>query len=131
MSGEVPRDMAGVQNRLGQLLFASKLNLDAELFVKLNSFIDMAETIDRVVPKDCTDVRNNQGYKKLIGHKKIDAFNIIQSQMPLERGNAGDFSKASLEWRIDAGYKAAIKQGIAAPKAVSEMVAKIKASRQN
>jgi NTE family protein len=68
--GVVPRDMAGVMNRLSQLLFASKLELDAELFVRLNSIIDLALEIDRAVPADCVAVRNNPGYKKLIGHKK-------------------------------------------------------------
>jgi NTE family protein len=131
MNGEVPRDMAAVRNRLGRLLFASKLNLDAELFVKLNSFIDLALEIDRVVPADCTPVRNNPGYKRLISHKKIDAFSIIQSKMPLERGNAGDFSKTSLEWRIKAGYDDAIRQGIGKPRPVEEMVKKIKARSPN
>lgn len=131
MSGDVPRNMASVQNRLGQLIFASKLNLDAALFVKLNSFIDLALEIDRAVPADCAAVRNNAGYRNLISHKKIDAFNIIQSKMPPERGNAGDFSKASLDWRINAGYQAAIKQGIGRPKPVGEMVEQIKARGQN
>jgi NTE family protein len=123
--GAVPRDMAGVMNRLSQLLFASKLELDAELFVRLNSFIDLALEIDRAVPADCVAVRNSPGYKKLIGHKKIDAFNIIRSKMPLERGNAGDFSKASLDWRIAAGYKDAMAQGIGKPKPVSTMIAQL------
>jgi hypothetical protein len=74
-------------------------------------------------------VRNNPGYKRLIGHKKIDAFNIIRSKMPLERGNTGDFSKASLDWRIAAGYKDAAAQGIGTPKPVGTMVAQLKASQ--
>jgi NTE family protein len=126
-SGAVPRDMPGVMNRLSQLLFASKLDLDTDLFVKLNSFIDLALEIDRAVPADCGAIRNNPGYKTLIGHKKIDAFNIIRSEMPLERGNAGDFSKASLDWRIAAGYKDATAQGIGTPKPVSTIVAQLKA----
>jgi NTE family protein len=128
MAGEVPSGMANVQNRLGQLLFASKLKLDAELFVKLNSFIDLASAINRVVPEDSA-LRNDDGYKQLISHKKIDAFNIIQSKMPVERANAGDFSKASLEWRIEAGYQDAIAQGIGGPKPVSVMTSEIKAKR--
>ena len=127
MNGEISRDLAAVQNRLAQLIFASKLNLDAELFVKLNSFIDLAALIDQAIPRDCAEIRNNTGYQELIGHKKIDAFNIIRAKMPAKRGNAGDFSKASIDWRIKAGYEDAIEQGIGKPKPVGEMVEKIKA----
>ena len=118
-------------NRLSQLLFASKLDLDANLFVKFNSFIDLALTIDRAVPADCSAVRDDPGYKKLMSHKKIDAFNIIQSKMPPERGSAGDFSKTSLDWRIAAGYNDAVAQGIGKPKPVSTMVAQLKAKSQH
>jgi NTE family protein len=129
--GPVPRDMAGVINRLSQLLFASKLDLDANLFVKFNSFIDLALAIDRAVPADCSAVRDDPGYKKLMSHKKIDAFNIIQSKMPPERGSAGDFSKGSLDWRIAAGYNDAVAQGIGKPKPVNAMVAQLKAKSQH
>jgi NTE family protein len=129
--GAVPRDLAGVMNRLSQLLFASKLDLDANLFMKFNSFIDLALAIDRFVPADCSAVRDDPGYKKLMSHKKIDAFNIIRSEMPPERGSAGDFSKASLDWRIAAGYNDAVAQGIGKPKPVNAMVAQLKAKSQH
>jgi NTE family protein len=112
MHGPIPSDMLGVVNRLSQLLFTSKLSLDTKLFAKFNSFIDLAEEIDRVVPPDSTIIREHPGYKELVGHKKIDAFNIIRSSLPADRSNARDFSKASIEYRIAAGYDDALRQGI-------------------
>jgi NTE family protein len=127
MCGTVPGDMPSVLNRLSQLLFASKLNLDKDLFAKLNSFIDLAEKIDQVIPADCPEIRKHPGYEELVNHRKIDAFNIIRSRITMERGNPGDFSKASIDWRIEAGYKDAIGQGIAEPKPVDMLYAQLAA----
>jgi NTE family protein len=127
MCGAVPRDMPSVLNRMSRLLFASKLDLDKYLFAKINSFIDLAQRIDQFIPADCPAIREHAGYKELVSHKKIDAFNIIRSHVSMERGNPGDFSKASIDWRIEAGYKDALGQGIAEPKPVDTLYAQLAA----
>jgi NTE family protein len=123
MCGAVPRDMPSVLNRLSQLLFASKLDLDKYLFAKINSFIDLAEKIDQIIPADCAAIREHPGYKELVSHRKIDAFNIIRSRISMEFANPGDFSKASIDWRIEAGHKDALRQGIEEPKPVNTQLA--------
>jgi NTE family protein len=119
MRGLVPRDMLGVVNRLSQLLFTSKLSLDTKLFAKINSFIDLVQQIDAFVPPDCTAIREHPGYMELVGHKKIDAFNIIRSSLPQQWSNPSDFSKASIEYRIAAGFDDALSQGIGRYKPVN------------
>jgi hypothetical protein len=41
----------------------------------------------------------------------------VTSHLPAELSNAGDFSRTSIEARIDAGYHDAIRQGIGDPQA--------------
>ncbi|MGA2408955.1 MAG: patatin-like phospholipase family protein [Candidatus Binataceae bacterium] len=119
MKGHIPHDMAGVWNRLSQLMFTSKLNLDTALFGKMNSFIDLMDQIDALATQYQPNLRNHPGYIELRKHQKVDAFNIIQSALPPQWSNAGDFSKAAIEHRIGAGYRAALEHNIGSPKAVT------------
>jgi predicted acylesterase/phospholipase RssA len=107
----LPDNLPDVMNRMVQLQFTNRLKLDEKLFETMNDFVELVERIDKSVdPKD--DIRQEEGYKKLRRHKKIDAASIIRANLPHELTNAGDFSKASIEERIEVGYRDAMEQRI-------------------
>jgi NTE family protein len=107
----VPNDLTGVVNRALQLRYISKLVLDKKLFKKFDSFIDLIQEIDRLLPPT-SPIRESQGYVELSRHRKINAFKVLSCELPAERADAGDFSKSSIEYRIDAGYRDAVKHEI-------------------
>ena len=111
MEAPIPNNMMEVLNRMIQLQYTSRLTLDRKFFNKIDTFIDMIQKIDVTIPKD-SDIRQDEGYRELCSHKKIDAFKVISAKLAHELSNAGDFSKASIEARIEAGYRDAIVQRI-------------------
>src|SRR5262249_52954932 len=114
MQAQVPQDLVDVVNRAAQLYFTSKLTLDKQLFAKFNDFVDLVQTIDRVLQATPTleaqKIREHPGYAELVHHQKIDAFTVITFQADAALALPGDFSKATIEARIEAGYRDAIQQ---------------------
>jgi NTE family protein len=106
----IPDDLADVINRMLQLQYTNRLKLDGKFFEKFNSYIKLVEAIDTLEDGDA--IRQTEGYKDLKKYKKIDAASVIRAHLPPELANAADFSKASIEGRIDAGYRDAIEQKI-------------------
>jgi NTE family protein len=107
----IPDDMADVINRMLQLQYTNRLKLDGKFFEKFNSFIGLVEKIDDTLEED-HPIRQTEGYKELREYKRIDAASVIRAHLPPELSNASDFSRASIEERIDAGYRDAIEQKI-------------------
>jgi NTE family protein len=120
----IPDDMSDVINRMLQLQYTNRLKLDGKFFEKFNSFIGLLEEIDRTLDKD-HPIRKTEGYKELQEYKRIDAASVIRAHLPPELSNASDFSKASIEERIDAGYRDAIEQKIGEYTPAEEEVAKL------
>jgi predicted acylesterase/phospholipase RssA len=120
----IPDDMADVINRMLQLQYTNRLKLDAKFFEKFNSFIGLVEEIDKTLDKE-HPIRKTEGYKELQKYQRIDAASVIRANLPPELSNASDFSKASIEERIDAGYRDAIEQKIGDYTPAEEEVAKL------
>src|SRR6478672_10973767 len=59
-----------------------------------------------------TTSRANPTYGEMRARRKINHFNVVTSSLPAELSNASDFSRSSVEARIQAGYDDAIEQGI-------------------
>ena len=113
MEGPEPTNMAEVSNRLGQLMFASKLRIDQKMFYVVNQTIDFMNKIDKYIPPE---LRKHPEYRNIFGrHKKIDALTVVTAKFAKDRGNAGDFSADTIEYRIKAGYEDAKKQNIGMP----------------
>ena len=113
MSGPVPKDMAEVINRIGQLSAASKLRIDRKLFQTINSLIVFLQKIDPYIPDQ---LRSDPLYRALFAqHKKIDALTVITAHFPEDRSNASDFSHETIESRIKLGYEQAKHQHIGTP----------------
>src|SRR5918995_6614024 len=107
----LPDNLPDVMNRMVQLQFTNRLKLDEWLFETMNEFVELVERIDKSVDPD-DPIRQEEGYKELRKHKKIDAASIIRANLHHELTNAGDFSKASIEERIEVGYRDAMEQKI-------------------
>ncbi len=115
-SGPRPKKMSEVANRFGQLIFASKLEIDRKLFATLNKTIAFIEKIDAYIPPD---LRNEPAYREIFQqHTKIDALTVITANFPAERANAADFSAETIDYRIKAGREDARNQNIGTPQPV-------------
>jgi NTE family protein len=117
-SGPVPTGMAEVRNRAGQLLFASKLKIDRKLFETIDSIIEFLQKIEPHIPDQ---YRNEPAYQQLFAkHKKMDALTVITAHFPQGQADAADFSRATIESRINLGYEQAKRQRIGHPQRWSE-----------
>jgi NTE family protein len=113
MEAAEPTDLQEVSNRLGQLMFASKLRIDRKLFQVINQTLEFIEKINGYIPKE---LHGEAAYRDIFQkHKKIDALTVITAKFATDRGNAGDFSEDTIEYRIKAGYEDAKKQNIGTP----------------
>ena len=107
----IPENMPDVWNRMTQLRYTNRLQLDGTLFKRYNSYIGLIEEIDDSLDED-HPIRQTEGYKQLRKYKRIHAASVIRAHLPPELMRAGDFSRVSIEARIEAGYRDAIKQNI-------------------
>lgn len=114
MVAPIPTDMAGVQERMTQIHYSSRLDLDSSFFDKIGRIVDLAHTADRELPAD-SPVKKDPMYQELLAHRKIDRFYKVTATFAPELGNAADFSPPTIEARIQAGYDDAVKQGIGTP----------------
>jgi NTE family protein len=121
MKAPVPKNMTEVSNRLGQLIFASKLKIDGKLFNIVNRTIAFLEQIKGYIPQNFYDEPGNKDlFKLLFEHKKMDALTVITADFQEDQANAGDFSRDTIESRIKLGYEQAIKQNIRTPQPVEQ-----------
>jgi hypothetical protein len=133
MQAQLPQTLGDVMNRAAQLPFTSKLTLDQQLFAKFNDFVDLVQTINRVLQAiptpEAQQIREHPGYAELVRHQKIDAFTVITFHADARLALPGDFSKASIEARIEAGYRDAIQQQIGEPTPTPVTVARIRSRK--
>jgi NTE family protein len=111
MEAPVPRNLQDVVQRMVQLQYTSRLTIDEKLFAKIDRFVDLMTKVEEELPEN-SDIRSDPTFIAMRAHRKIDHFNVVTSSLPAELSNAGDFSRRSIEARVQAGYEDAIKQGI-------------------
>jgi hypothetical protein len=76
-----------------------------------NRVVDLLAKLDEGLPED-SDIRSDPTYREMRAYRKINHFNVVTSSLPAELSNASDFSRSSVEARIQAGSDDAIAQGI-------------------
>jgi predicted acylesterase/phospholipase RssA len=114
MRSAVPRTMQDVLQRMVQLQYTSRLTLNARFFDRIARVVDLVDRVDAALPAD-SDIRDDPTYRRVRAYRRIDHLNVITSSLPPELSNASDFSRTSVEARIQAGYDDAIAQGIGSP----------------
>jgi NTE family protein len=115
MQSAIPRTLQDVLQRMVQLQYTSRLKLDAAFFDKIRAIVDLVSKVDAALPAD-SDVRDDPIYREVRGYRRIDHLNVVTASLPAELSNASDFSRASVEARIQAGYDDAVAQGIGSPR---------------
>ncbi|MGQ0618255.1 MAG: patatin-like phospholipase family protein [Acidimicrobiia bacterium] len=111
MEGAAPQNLSAVVSRMVQLQYTSRIKLDQKLFDTISEWIELFGRIDAALPAD-DPLRGDALYRKLLAHRKIDSFKVIPARLDAELANAGDFSRASIEGRIDTGYDDAKRYGV-------------------
>jgi NTE family protein len=118
MSAPIPRNLLEVHQRMIQLQYTSRLKLDAEFFGKIGRFVDLMAEVDDLMARvegqfpRAGEIRADKTYKELLQHRKIDHFNVVTSTLGSGLSNAGDFSRSTIDQRIQAGHEDALKQRI-------------------
>ncbi|MDT7579103.1 MAG: hypothetical protein QOK35_367 [Pseudonocardiales bacterium] len=116
MRADVPRSLPDVLDRVFQLQYSSRLTLDAVTFDRVSDMVDLVARVDAALPPD-SDIRDDPAWRRLRAHRRIDHLNVVTSSLPATESTTADFSRASIEDRIQAGYDDAIAQGIGSPRA--------------
>jgi NTE family protein len=116
MRAAVPQTMPDVLERMVGLQYTSRLTLDARFFDTISAVVDLVDRVDAALPPD-SPIRDDPTYRRVRAYRKIDHLNVVTSILPGELSNASDFSRASVEARIQAGYDDAVAQGIGSPRA--------------
>jgi NTE family protein len=129
MEGTVPGSMPDVFERMVQLQYASRLKLDRRFFDKVDQMVNLLDRIDAELPPD-SPIRQDPSYLQLRRSRKIDRFMVVTARLGSDLRNASDFSRASIEARIEAGYRDALDQGIAGPARTEVQPAAVAARRQ-
>jgi hypothetical protein len=78
--------------------------------------LKLIERVDPELPAD-SPIRADQDYQRMLDHRRIDSFKVIEARLDPELTNASDFSRFSVEARIQAGYDDAKRQGVSWPSA--------------
>jgi hypothetical protein len=81
-----------------QLQYTSRIKLDEKLFNKIDKVIKLIERVDAELPAD-SPIRAEPDYQKMLGHRRIDSFKVIEAKLDHDLANASDFSRSSVEAR--------------------------------
>jgi NTE family protein len=107
MKEEIPRSILGATERFYNMLFSGKMAIDRKILSRYRTFVDLVQEIEKVIPAD-SPIRKHPGYKELSRHRRINKAIIIGEKGIGARGSSSDFSRKTLEHRIDAGYRDAL-----------------------
>jgi hypothetical protein len=86
-----------------QLQYTSRVQVDKQFFDKIDRFVDLMEKVDQSLPAG-SSIRKDPTYTAMTAHRKINHFNVVTSSLPARLSNASDFSRTSIEARIQAGH---------------------------
>lgn len=103
----LPTNLSEITERIKEIMFESKLNLDQKFFKQINAYIELMHEVDKELDKD-SKIRKNEAFQKLMGHKKINTPILLQYKA---EGVAGtdDFTPEAMDFRIRQGYRDAVK----------------------
>ena len=99
----LPNDISEITERIKELMFESKLNLDRKFFDKMNSYIELIKEVNKELP-DGSPIRDNKAFQELLGHEKINPPILLQYEA---EGVAGtdDFTPEQMDFRVRQGYR--------------------------
>jgi len=109
MTAPTPQTFTDVLNRIVQLEYTSRINLDKRLSNTIGGWIKLFDDIDAALDRspatsEVRAIRATKEYQDLRRHRRID-IKVIPARLDGDLTNAGDFSRSSIEARIDAGSR--------------------------
>jgi NTE family protein len=108
-AGKVPTNMLDVMDRMFELIFSNKLVKNVETTRRVDEFIQALDQIEAHLPREVRErVTELPGYRRLRQYKIIKNLIVIANEEPEEVFGPFDFSRQSIEKRIEAGYRAAM-----------------------
>ncbi len=101
--GVVPRNMPGVADRMIELIFANKIEKDVKIAETINRFVRLVEAMVARNP-GAAGLLERPEYLALRRYKALDRIVQITNTRDEPANAASDFSRATIEARIAAGY---------------------------
>lgn len=114
-AGRVPANMPEVYDRMLEIVFSNKIAGDVRMLQRVNEFIAAMKAIDGALDRN-SEIRSMPGFERLMQY--VDVRAVYVTNVRTETISAPfDFSRESIEARINAGYAGAARALQAAPKA--------------
>jgi len=103
--GAIPRTMINVWDRMTEIQFSNKTKKDVALAQKINKLIAAIERLQGVPAHHADSVTQLPEFADLAKYKVFDNIIAITNNTPEDVSSSADFSKASIDRRIAAGYR--------------------------
>jgi predicted acylesterase/phospholipase RssA len=102
--GAIPKNMVNVWDRMTEIQFSNKTKKDVALAQRINKLIAALERLQGVPAHHADSLTQLPEFADLAKYKVFDNIIAISNDMPEEVSSSADFSKASIDRRIAAGY---------------------------
>jgi hypothetical protein len=102
--GAIPKTMINVWDRMVEIQFSNKTKKDVALAQKINKLIAALERLQGVPAHHADSLTQLPEFADLAKYKVFDNIIAITNNAPEEVSSSADFSKASIDRRIAAGY---------------------------
>jgi len=102
--GAMPKNMLNVWDRMIEIQFSNKTEKDVALAQKINKLIAAIERLQGVPAHHSDSLTQLPEFADLAKYKVFDNIIAITNDVPEEISSSADFSKASIDRRIAAGY---------------------------
>jgi len=119
--GTIPKNMIEVFDRMTELQFANKTGKDVSLARKINKLVAIIEQLQGVAAGHAGSVLLKPDFDDLAKYKVFDNIITIVNTEQEPVSSSADFSKASIERRIKAGYRDAAKALADPPKTATAL----------
>jgi hypothetical protein len=103
--GAIPKTMINVWDRMTEIQFSNKTKKDVALAQKINKLIAALERLQGVPAHHADSLTQLPEFADLAKYKVFDNIIAITNNAPEEVSSSADFSKASIDRRIAAGYR--------------------------
>lgn len=119
--GAIPKTMINVWDRMIEIQFSNKTKKDVALAQKINKLIAAIERLQGVPAHHKDLLTQLPDFADLAKYKVFDNIVTITNDTPEEVSSSSDFSKASIERRIAAGYHDAMTALTSTPKRAADI----------
>jgi len=103
--GAIPKTMVDVWDRMTEIQFSNKTAKDVALAQKINKLVAAIERLQGLPSHHEDSVTQLPEFADLAKYKMFDNIIAITNSEPEEVSSSTDFSKASIDRRIAAGYR--------------------------